>query len=62
MENHELTMAIFQIIGAMILLITCAYYFIQELRKDWYLIVGKKAKNGSRFYRSLPSGNKISKK
>ena len=62
MENYTSTMAILQILGAITLLSLGAYYFILELKKDWHLIVGKKAKNGSRLYRSLPSGNNVSKK
>jgi len=61
MENYTSTMAILQILGAITLLSIAAYYFIQELKKDWYLIVGKKTKNGSRLYRSLVSGKKVSK-
>jgi hypothetical protein len=52
-------MAIFQVATSIAILGLSAYYFIKALRADWYLIVGKKAKNGSRIYRSLESGKKI---
>ena len=55
-------MAIFQIMASIALLGTGAYFFIKALREDWYLIVGRKAKNGSRIYRSLESGKKINRK